>query len=224
MATITTTTVLAHTPVVHITNITSGDPLGDVGVAAAIAVAAFTLGTVVLTWMGYAHIRDAAGRRKPFEVKRAIWPNFEFRPKSLGHSFVAKEEERPNFRVGWLYIFNHADNEQILGLGGGSKHAFKTRLLWPHPFKTKGRLWLQALVFPPRDGGVIPLTIVSDRSWWPEDELNSGEYERPTFKRSYWFYIKGRTNANRVVRYFGRIPLLPYDAELARLKQAEPKE
>ena len=176
-----------------------------------LATAMFAAGGFVLTYMGYIHLRDASGRRKPITTGRVLDDQFFFQARAvLGNPYVPNGTE-DEARLGYVHFFNQSDSEQVIGF-----LSRQARIVWPRRRGVKLRATNQSFALPPHKGGAIPLVFVSSTRSWLADTLQDGAY-----KKWYFVKMKGTTAGQRHVKYRGRVLLTPYDASrLPRLRQA----
>jgi len=175
-------------------------------VVGVLATAAFALGGLVLNYMGYIHLRDASGRRRPVRTARVEDDQFYYKARAVLSVATLPPTVSDRYRLAYIHFFNQSDSEQVIGFS--PKQA---KVVWPRRKRTKIEAISQSFALPPNKGGAIPLIIgISDPNGaWPDDSV------RPEgdFRRRYYVKVRGKTAGQRRVKYRGRVLLTPYDAD-----------
>jgi len=188
----------------HWTAVASGHWYTDpawLTVVGVLATACFAAVALVLTYMGYLHVRDASGRRKPITTDRVVDDQFFFQARAvLGNPYVQAGTEGHS-RLGYVHFFNQSDSEQVVGF-----LPRQARIVWPRKQGCRLEAIPQSFALPAHKGGAIPLVFVSSTKEWPQDQTVDNAY-----KRWYFVKLKGKTSGQRPVKYRGRLLLTSYD-------------
>lgn len=126
-----------------------------------IATALFTGMTAVIAWLGYSHMRAAAGRRKPLVVRSAALAARRLPDDRAGALITTNERETT--WTAQVFVFNHSDVSQHVVVIPS-----QSRVIWPR-HQRSAKIERREIDLAPHDGGNLNVAVtLADRRWMDE--------------------------------------------------------